>query len=270
MRSSLATLALLAVVALPAEGQQRQTDSSVAWSGRISPGRWIMVRNVNGSVAVAPSSGSTVEVVAIKRWRRGDPTFVRVETQKFGPNDSDVLVCALWGERSTCDERGVRTRGDRDDNRGRNNNNDVSVDFRVFVPRGVKVAMHTVNGDVIIDGVTDDVEAGTINGEVDVTTTGGRVNATNINGNVRARLGRVDSDGRMEFSSINGNVILEVSGDVGADVDLQTSNGSINTNFEMTVSGRIDRRRIRSHIGRPGGPKITMETVNGNVELRRR
>jgi hypothetical protein len=65
-------------------------------------------------------------------------------------------------------------------------------------------------------------------------------------------------------------VIVDFTGDFGGDVDLQTVNGSLFTNFEMTVSGRLDPKHLRAHIGKPGGPRLKLETVNGNVELRKR
>ncbi len=261
---TLAAFALVATIALPAAGQQTQTDNSFSWNGKISTGHWIRVKNLNGGVTVGAASGDQVEVVATKRWRRGDPSVVRITTNTDG---GDVLICALWGERSYCDERGYRTRGNGD---SRMRNNDVSVEFKVLVPKGVKVSTETVNGGVSIDGVTSEVDAGTVNGEVEVATTGGRVNASSVNGNVRARLGKIDSDGDMKFDTVNGNVIVEFTGDFGGDVDLETVNGSLNTNFEMTVSGRLDPKHLRAHIGKPGGPRLKLETVNGSVELRRR
>jgi hypothetical protein len=265
---SLRSAVLLATIALPAVGQERQGDT-FNWSGRVPAGRWIRVRNLSGSITVGAASGDNVEVTATKHWRRGDPSVVRFETKKFGPGDENVLICALWGENSSCDEHSYQTRGDRRD-RGtdRNNNNDVAVEFRVLVPKGVKVGVNTINGAVTVDGATSEVEAGTINGEVEVSTTGGPVNATSINGDVRAKLGRLDSDGSMHFTTITGNVIVEFGGDFGADVDLQTLNGSLNTNFEMTITGRLDPKHLRTHIGKPGGPRIRLETINGNVELR--
>ena len=264
MLSLRATL-LLATIAAPAAGQDRQSDT-FNWSGRIPAGRWIRVRSLNGSITVGAASGDNVEVTATKRWRRGDPSEVRFETKKFGPGDESVLICALWGENSSCDEHSYRTRGDRE--RGKGSNNDVSVEFRVLVPKGVKVAVNTINGAVAVDGATAEVEAGTINGEVGVSTTGGPVNATSINGDVRASLGRLDSEWSMHFTTITGNVVVEFAGDFGADIDLQTLNGSLNTNFEMTITGRLDPKHLRTHIGKPGGPRIRLETINGNVELR--
>ena len=264
MRTILGTLALTASIALPAAGQARQTDDSFKWTGSIRAGDWIHVDNLNGSVTVGPAIGSEVQVTAVKRWRRGDPALVRIEAKKVGES---IVVCALWGERSTCDERGAHYNQNRGD---RNRNNDVNVEINVLVPRGVKVGAGTVNGSVTIDGATAAVEASSVNGEVDVSTSGGPVNAESTNGNVRARMGRVDGDEPMSFTTVNGNVIVEFTGDFGGDVDLSTVNGSLNTNFEMTISGRLDPKHLRAHIGKPGGPRMKLETVNGSVELRKR
>jgi hypothetical protein len=259
------SLLLLAGLALPAAGQPTQTAEGFKWSGRIPVGGWIRVKNMNGGITVDQASGDQVEIVGTKRWRKGDPAVVRFDTKKFGSGGENVLVCALWGERSSCDERNYESHSDRS-----TRNNDVSVEFQVRVPRGVKVAVETVNGAVSVAGATSEVDASTVNGEVDVSTTGGPVNATNVNGNVRARMGRVDPDANMKFETVNGSVIVDFTGDFGGDVDLETVNGSLFTNFEMTVSGRLDPKHLRAHIGKPGGPRLKLETVNGNVELRKR
>lgn len=265
MRYRLSVL-LLAGLALPAAGQPRQSGDTFTWSARVPAGRWIKIKNMNGGITVDQASGDQVEVIATKHWRKGDPSIVRFDTKKFGPGGESALVCALWGERSSCDENNYESHSNDRSTR----NNDVSVEFQVRVPRGVRVSVETVNGAVSVAGATSEVTASTVNGEVDVTTTGGPVNATNVNGNVRTHMGRVDSDANMKFETVNGSVIVDFTGDFGGDVDLQTVNGSLFTNFEMTVSGRLDPKHLRAHIGKPGGPRIKLETVNGNVELRKR
>jgi hypothetical protein len=260
---TLKALALVAIMALPAAGQQG-TDNTFRWNGKVPAGRWIRVVNLNGAITVGAASGDNVEVTATKRWKRGDPTVVHFSST--ATNDGQ-LVCALWGDGASCDDRGYHMRGGRD---RQSRNNDVSVEFQVLVPKGVRVAVETVNGAVTVDGATSEVHAEAVNGDVDVATTGGRVNAETVNGNVRARLGRIDNDGDMKFETVNGSVIVEFNGEFGGDVDMETVNGSLNTNFEMTVSGRLDPKHLRAHIGKPGGPRIKLETVNGSVELRRR
>ena len=260
-------LATLLPVATPMtlDAQEGRLERDVfTWSARIPQSRWIMIRTLNGPIRVEPASGDRVEVTGTRRTRRGDPEFVRFEVQRFGPGNQDVLVCALWGENATCNEDGYRTRGS-----NRNREHDVTVEFRVRVPRGVKVAAHGVNGEVRVEGVESEVEAASVNGSVFVETRRGPVSANTVNGSVRASMGRFELQHDMRFSSVNGTVIAEFSEDLNAEVDLSTVNGRFFSDYEVVVSGRIDPRRLKATIGK-GGPRIRLSTVNGNVELRRR
>ena len=257
--------ATLAVAAPPAAAQEGRLErDAFTWEGRIPEARWIMVRNLNGPITVVPSTGDRVEITATRRTASGDPNYVRFEVQRFGADDQDVLVCALWGEHSTCTESGYRTRN----NQG-SRSNKVTVEFRVRVPAGVKIAAFGVNGEVRVDGVAGEVDAGSVNGNVYVATTRGPVNAGTVNGSVRASMGRFDLRSDLRFSSVNGTVVAEFADDIDADVELSTVNGRFLTDFPVTISGRIDPRRLRASIGK-GGPSVRLTTVNGNVELRKR
>lgn len=251
-----------AVPALRAQEGRLERDA-FTWSGKIAEGRWIMVRNLNGPIEVRPGTTDRVEVTATRRTMRGDPNFVRFEVHKFGASDQDVLICALWGENSVCNEDGYRTRG----TRSRDHN--VSVSFQVRVPRGVKVASHSVNGEVRVEGVASEVDASSVNGSVFVSTLSGPVAANTVNGSVRASMGKFDLQSDLRFSSVNGSVVAEFAEDIDANVDLSTVNGRFLSDFPVTISGRIDPRRLRATIGK-GGPRIRLSTVNGNVELRKR
>ena len=94
------SLALVTTIALPAAGQVRQSGDNFSWSGKISAGRWIRIRNLNGPISVSQATGDNVEVTATKHWRRGDPSVVRFDVQKFGPGNESVVICALWGDRA--------------------------------------------------------------------------------------------------------------------------------------------------------------------------
>ena len=252
-----------AFVAAPMQAQRTERDA-FTWAGKIPEGRWINVRNLNGTVEVERGTTDKVEVTATRHTRRGDPDYVHFEVKKYGPNDQDVLICALWGDNSSCDEDSYRSRGDR---RGREN--EVWVEFRVKVPPGVKVGAHAVNGEVRVDDVASEVDAESVNGSVVVSTVSGPVNARTVNGSVRASMGRFDLRSDLQFSSVNGSVVAEFANEIDADVDLSTVNGRFVTDFPVTISGRIDPRRLRAKLGK-GGPRIRLSTVNGNVELRKR
>jgi hypothetical protein len=260
---TIAALAASAFVSVPLHAQRTERDA-FTWVGKIPEGRWINVRNLNGTVEVERATGDKVEVTATRHTRRGDPDFVHFEVKKYGPSDQNVLICALWGDNMDCDEDGHRTRNDR-----RNRDNEISVEFRVKVPKGVKVAAHSVNGEVRVEDVASEVEAESVNGSVVVSTTSGPVNASTVNGSVRASMGNFDLNSDLRFSTVNGTVIAEFADNINADVDLSTVNGRFLTDFPVTISGRIDPRRLRATLGK-GGPRIRLSTVNGNVELRKR
>jgi len=257
-------LALLVGAALPAGAQERQRDESFRWSGRATDGQWIFIRNLNGGVRVEQGSGDRIEVRAIKTWRRGDPAMVQIETRPYGEGGRNVVVCALWGDDSVCSEREYRNRS-RD--RG-SRNNDVGVEFIVSVPRGVNVRAETVNGNVDVRGATEEVRANSVNGNVTASSTGGPVSAQAVNGNVYARMARMRLDNDMTYSTVNGNVVVEFSGEIDAELEMSTVNGGFETNFPLTLRGRLNPRHIRTTLGR-GGPGLKLTTVNGNVELRK-
>ncbi|HYC49781.1 MAG TPA: DUF4097 family beta strand repeat-containing protein [Gemmatimonadaceae bacterium] len=257
-------LALLApVVAGSLEAQRRTEPDAFTWSGRIPNGRWITIRNMNGTVDVSASTTDRVEVTATRTTRRGDPEYVRFEVKKSGAGEQDVLVCALWGDNANCDETGYRSRTD-----GRHGN-EVVVAFHVRVPAGVKVGAYSTNGEVRVRDVTAEVDASTTNGSVTVTTSSGPVNASTTNGSVRAIMGNFDMKSDMTFTTTNGSVIVSFADDLNAEVDLRTVNGRFLSDYPVTISGRIDPRRLRATLGK-GGPRLRLSTVNGNVELRRR
>lgn len=62
-------------------------------------------------------------------------------------------------------------------------------------------------------------------------------------------------------------VVLELPADAEADVDAESVSGHITTQFP--VAGKIDKHEVKARIG--GGERVPeLETVNGNVEIRKR
>ena len=256
---------LVAPALVSAQGRQSERDAFTL-SERVPQGAWIRVRNISGEMRVRASTSDKVEVSATKNWRRGDPKDVKIEMHKAG--DGSILVCAIWAETETvCTEDRYSSHSDH--RSWDRDHNDVSVDFEIRVPKGVKVGVWSVNGGVSVDGVTNEVRAGTVNGSVDAMSAGGPVQASTVNGSVRASMGRLDGDQDLSFSTVNGSVIAEFTGDIDADIDLSTVNGRFQTDWPVTITGRIDPRHLRATLGK-GGRRIRLSTVNGNVELRKR
>lgn len=258
--------AAVASIAQIAGAQERERDDSFKWTGGIENGRTVFVRNMNGAVRVEASSGAEVEVRAEKRWRRGDPKDVRITAERT--SRGDILVCAIWENRNTrCDEDGYRSRGS-DSWWDRDRNNDVSVEFTIRLPKGVKMDASTVNGGLSIEGATAQVKARTVNGSIEALSTSGPVSARTVNGGIRVRAGTI-GEGPVEYETVNGSITLELPEGLNANIELRTVNGSVTSeDFPITVQGRFDRRRISGKIGK-GGPEMSVSTVNGSIRLRR-
>ncbi|MDT7807671.1 MAG: hypothetical protein QOJ70_1484 [Acidobacteriota bacterium] len=243
---------------LAAEPQQQ---NEFRWHEPLAAGRVIEIRGVNGSVEAVPTSGSEVEVIAVKRARRSNPDDVRIEVVRHGDG---VTICAVYPnvegkEPNTCAPGGS----------GHVNvdNNDTSVNFTVRVPAGVRFSGNTVNGKVEANNLSADVDAKTVNGSITVTTTG-LARAKTVNGSITVVMGRTDWADDLEFETVNGSIDLSFPGSLSAQVEAKTLNGEISTDFPMTVSGTFSKRRLTGTIG-GGGRDLHLETVNGSVQIRR-
>jgi hypothetical protein len=275
-----AAIALL--LAAPALGAQQQygRDGDVwRWDGRVEPGRWMSVFNVNGSVEFMPSNDNMVHLVAEKRTNRGEPDDIHYEVVQEGGN---VTICAIWNDNSRCEDGGVsRSRNRRD-----HDENHTNVKFTVRVPKSVKVGAHSVNGGVSIRDVgaeakaetvnggvsvrntSGPVRANSVNGGVDVNTAAGPVSAQTVNGNVDARMSTLEGDDDMRFETVNGSVSIWVPARFDARFRFETVHGGISSDFPMTISGKWGPRHASGTIGN-GGRDIRASSVNGSIELRK-
>ncbi len=233
--SMLALLPAAAVVTLaPRAGAQGEFH----WKGKIASGKAIEIKGVNGDVRAVAGSGD-VEVTAVKHARRSDPDEVKIEVVQ---HEDGVTICAVYpsdGRReNSCDAGDGGHMNVRD--------NDVTVDFTVRVPAGVRFLGKTVNGDVTAAALSGDVEANTVNGSIRISTTGS-AEAQTVNGEIVASLGRATWSDALEFRTVNGD---------------------IQTDFPLMVTGRLGPRSLRGTIG-SGGRRLALETVNGSIRLRK-
>jgi hypothetical protein len=254
MKRMMMAAAVLAV-ATPALAAQ----DDFQWHGKVAQGAAVEIKGVNGGITATAGSGE-IEVTAVKRGHKSDPAGVKVQVVEHA---GGVTICAVYpsvdGQENTC----APGKGGRMSSK----NNDVSVEFQVKVPAGVRFVGRTVNGSLDVKGVTADAEAETVNGAVEVEAAG-TVHASTVNGDIEARLGRADWNGTLKLSTVNGSVELTLPADLSAEVKASTVNGDIETEFPLTVTGRISRRSLSGTIG-AGGRLLEVSTVNGSIELKK-
>jgi hypothetical protein len=286
------------MVALPASllsGQERRAfnGDTFEWSERVPRGAWLRVYDPNGRIEVTEASGDVAEVRAERREGRRDA--VQIEIRRDG---DDVTICAVVAE-SDCDDDGVRTRRR---SRSRDDDDRARIHFTVRLPRGVRLAAGTGNGEVSVTGAAADVQASSGNGRVRVSTSSGAVRASSGNGEVsvegatdrvsassgngrvtvatrrgpvQASSGNGDIDVRMQtlasdedmsFSTGNGRITVAVPPDFTGEIDGTLGHGSFRSDFPVTLQGRFSPTRVRGTIG-SGGPRVRMMSGNGDIEL---
>lgn len=266
--STLTLSVAIALTAATAAAQAVQSDGSTGnrfnWNGNVPAGAWIIVRNMNGPVSVKAATGRNAQITGVKNPERGgDPGIVRFVSKPLA--SGGILVCALWGDNSDCDEDGYHSHNDGDGDHGRRNN--VKVEFTVALPSGVNVRVGSINGDVEVAGATAEVGASSVNGEVRAASSGGPVSATTVNGDVRASMGSTGT-ADVHYSTVNGSIELQLPASLNADVELRTVNGGFETDFPMTLTGRVSPRHLSGKIGN-GGHELRASTVNGSINLRK-
>jgi len=279
-RSTLLTVAALALIASPISAQQQfgREGTTWKWDGRVDNGRWMNVFNVNGSVEFTPSPDNMVHVLAEKRYNNRGRDDVHYEVVQEGGN---VTICAIWNDSSRCGDGGYHSI-----RRNQNEQNHTTVKFTVQVPKGLRVGANSINGAVSVRDVGAEVKARTVNGGVEVRNAGGRVRANSVNGavdvntavgpvsaetvngDVEARMTSLQGDDDMDFKTVNGSVTIIVPARFDANFRFDTVHGGIDSDFPMTLTGKFGPRHARGTIG-AGGRDIRASAVNGIIELRK-
>lgn len=233
------------------------------WQGNVAAGSWLHIRNTNGRITVGESGSDEVKVRATKRWRRGDPKDVHFMVVSSG---SDVTVCALWSKGGHCASDGYRTQ-----NKSRfwHGGNDTSVEFVVELPRGVKVDVSTINGEIAIADAAAPVHARTVNGDIKAATAVGPVDARTVNGSIVVSMDSLAGTDDVELKTVNGSVTATLPAALDADIEAITVNGRFTTDFAVTLpERRPGPKKVNFRIG-AGSHDVKLATVNGSVELRK-
>ncbi|MGH7501125.1 MAG: DUF4097 family beta strand repeat-containing protein [Longimicrobiales bacterium] len=208
------------------------------------------------------AAGSDARVTADKSARRSNIDDVEIEVIEHA---GGITICALYPSRSN---REPNECAPGDDGRMNTRDNDVKVDFFVEVPNGTMLTARTVNGSIDAEAIDGDVRAYTVNGSVNVATNG-FAEATTVNGSIDVAMNGASFRDDLDFETVNGGITVTFTGTVNANVQAETVNGSISTDYPLTVRGRFGPKRLAGTIG-GGGPGLSLNTVNGDIEIRQR
>jgi DUF4097 and DUF4098 domain-containing protein YvlB len=161
------------------------------------------------------------------------------------------------------------------------------VDVIIQMPREGRVNLHTGDGRIDLTGFKGDMDLHTGDGSETLASVDGKLHASTGDGHIRAE-GRFDAldlktgDGHLDIrasagSSLgigwhletgDGNVSLELPGDMAADVDLHTSDGHIDLDMPLITQGKIRANDIHGKLN-GGGSSLVIRTGDGSIHLRK-
>jgi hypothetical protein len=273
LRPALLAVALLGA-ALPLHAQRNAFDSDAEWldncrsgnwSGNDDRGRACEIRQVPLRL-----SGRALEIdgrqngsIRVRAWE-GDSVRVTARLQANANSDDDARAM-LKDVRIMADGRTVRAEGPS----SWRNREGWSASYVVWVPRRFDLSLEATNGALGVDGVSGKLDLRTTNGSVALVDVGGDVHARTQNGSLNVQLAGTGWDGAgLDAETQNGSVRVAVPERFAGQLETGTVNGSIHTDFPVTVQGRISRRLSLPLNG--GGKTIRALTTNGTVRISRR
>lgn len=209
------------------------------------------------SVDAQPNGGIRVE-----GWDKNEiRVLARVVAQARTEAEAEKIASQVEVETSgTIRARGPRTRS----------KESWWVSYRLWVPSKANLSLETTNGGIKIDDVAGKLSFRTTNGGVDLQGVGGSVKGKTTNGGLRVGLEGTSWQGSgLDVKTTNGGVTLAIPKDYNAELQTGTTNGGLDVDFPVTLTGRINRRNLNLTLG-DGGPPVRVITTNGGVRVRQR
>ena len=265
MKLSRLVVAAVAAIALPTAARA-QDDPGVRIRGVTQIDTTVRLDR-GGAVDLSLISGK----IRVTGWDRADVKIsasIESGRLRFSSNSSRVSLSV-----DDSDDEGRK---------GRRHNNMGDARYDVSVPRGSRLILEAVSGDITAKGSQGEIEASSVSGDVDVTDGVRAVSAEAVSGNVHAaqvsgslRSETVSGDlrvenvtGDLEASSVSGNI--RMVGIQSKDVRTETVSGDIIYNGTIEPSGRYGFEShsgtLRLNIPRGAGAQFSVETFSGELE----
>jgi hypothetical protein len=269
---------LVALIAAGSVSAEVRDTRTIRENFDLAAGGRVVVNNVWGSIEVHGTSGNQVELVVEEIVVAKDAKALeRARTEVKLLIESDAALVDLFVDGPF---------RDRNDRNGWSHNSwrpryEVHYEFSLRVPRGIELALKTVNdGEIRVTDVRGDFEVSNVNGGIEMRGLAGSGDVHTVNGPIILEF--LDGpDEASSFSTINGNVEVYFPVDVSADLLMISRFGDLWSEFEVEavpttpeVRETRDGTTIIKHEGSlvriaAGGPRLSFETLNGDVLIRK-
>jgi DUF4097 and DUF4098 domain-containing protein YvlB len=145
----------------------------------------------------------------------------------------------------------------------------VSGDLRMENIAG-DAFVKAVSGDIEITKVRGSIEADAVSGDIKLlgVSDASTIDVKTVSGNVTYQ-GVIKPGAHYELKAHSGDVRLSIPADSSFDLEASTFSGDIDSEFQITTSGKISPREIRGTVGK-GGATLILKTFSGNVDLKKK
>jgi len=131
-----------------------------------------------------------------------------------------------------------------------------------------RVEAQSVNESVTVARVTGDLAVQTVNGDVALEAIkSASVEASTVNGDITYD-GTIQNGGRYELSTHQGDIAITMPENANATVSVNTFNGSFESDYPVTLTGKNQRRKFSFTIGN-GSARVDLESFGGDIRLAR-
>jgi hypothetical protein len=270
-------LAILSLIVLSAAALAETLTEAFSKTVPLAANGSLSLENINGDVTFEAWDRAEVQVSAEKRVKAGSEEEAR-----------KILSQVRIDVQAEPSAVRIETRMPKKEDRGfwsllRGENRSIGVTYNVRVPRGAIVEADNVNGNIRLSGTRGTGRLETVNGRVEVQGTSGAlvlestngnikisgaegaVKAATTNGSIQAELASIPEGRDLGFSSTNGGVTVRLPRDARLSVDAASTNGSIESDFELD-GATAKRNRLTGDLN-GGGGTLRIRTTNGSVQI---
>lgn len=215
------------------------------------------------------AEGSTISVETSGKWGPAGNADIEITMPAWMPIELSGVETDLTVTGCKCTVRGETVRGDVTIKGGEGNVSVQSVEGAVTVTDvNGRVEAQSVNESVTVVRVTGDLAVQTVNGDVSLDVIkSASVEASTVNGDITYD-GTIQNGGRYELSTHQGDIAITMPENANATVSVNTFNGSFESDYPVTLTGKNQRRKFSFTIGN-GSARVDLESFGGDIRLAR-
>jgi DUF4097 and DUF4098 domain-containing protein YvlB len=224
----------------------------------LQAGGYLSLENINGDVTIEGWKKNEVSISAVKNGKAKDLDRIKIDVDVDKYEGKDWIHIETEYLES---DRGflsfLKSSG--------------SVDYTIKVPSdAILEDIELVNGNLKVTGVTGYLSLGTVNGSITASGMAGNAWVETVNGNLDLSFDKMGKGQSVDLESVNGAIVIRIPAKASAHVEAETLNGNISNEFGLTVEkGEWVGRSMEGLVG-SGDARITLETVNGSIDVKKR